>query len=88
MSPAVATLRAETRAAVSTGVFAHLVRGVQMATYERRLSPIVLADVVAYSRMIGLDEVGTLAALDRCRARSNKRTHSGRAAKRAALGTE
>jgi TolB-like protein/class 3 adenylate cyclase len=34
-----------------------------MADVERRLSAIVCADVVGYSRLMGLDETGTLAAL-------------------------
>jgi adenylate cyclase len=33
------------------------------ATNERRLAAILAADVVGYSRMIGADEVGTLARL-------------------------
>src|SRR6201986_3410344 len=34
-----------------------------MATVRRRLSAIVCADVVGYSRLMGTDEVGTLTAL-------------------------
>ena len=33
---------------------------------ERRLIAILAADVVAYSRLMGRDEVGTLAALKKC----------------------
>jgi adenylate cyclase len=35
---------------------------------ERRLTAILAADVVAYSRLMGLDEAGTLAALKSIRA--------------------
>jgi len=35
---------------------------------QRRLSAILAADVVGYSRLMGLDEVGTLARLKSCRA--------------------
>ena len=35
---------------------------------QRRLAAIVVADVVGYSRMMGVDETGTLAALRRHRA--------------------
>ena len=34
-----------------------------MAREERRLAAIVSADVVSYSRLMGVDETGTLAAL-------------------------
>ena len=34
---------------------------------ERRLAAILAADVVSYSRMMGADEEGTLAALKTCR---------------------
>jgi len=34
-----------------------------MADVQRRLSAIVCADVVGYSRLMGADEAGTLAAL-------------------------
>jgi adenylate cyclase len=34
---------------------------------ERRLSAILAADVVGYSRLMGVDEEGTLAALKKCR---------------------
>jgi TolB-like protein/Tfp pilus assembly protein PilF len=37
------------------------------ARVERRLAAILAADVAAYSRLMGLDEEGTLAALKRCR---------------------
>ena len=33
---------------------------------ERRLAAILAADVAGYSRLIGADEEGTLAALGRC----------------------
>jgi adenylate cyclase len=35
---------------------------------ERRLAAILAADVVGYSRLMGADEVGTLAELKRIRA--------------------
>lgn len=35
------------------------------ALLERRLTAILAADVVGYSRLMGADEAGTLAALDR-----------------------
>ena len=34
---------------------------------ERRLTAILAADVVGYSRLMGEDEVGTLARLKTCR---------------------
>ena len=34
---------------------------------QRRLADIVFADVVAYSRLMGADEAGTLAALEQWR---------------------
>jgi class 3 adenylate cyclase len=34
---------------------------------ERRLAAILAADVVGYSRLMGEDEVGTLARLQNCR---------------------
>ena len=37
------------------------------ATMERRLTAILAADVVGYSRLMGEDEVGTLARLKTCR---------------------
>ena len=37
------------------------------APVERRLAAILAADVVGYSRLMGVDEVGTLRALQACR---------------------
>ena len=37
------------------------------ARVERRLAAILAADVAGYSRLMGLDEEGTLAALKACR---------------------
>ena len=37
------------------------------ARVERRLAAILAADVAGYSRLMGADEVGTLAALKACR---------------------
>ena len=38
-----------------------------MTREQRRLAAIVAADVVGYSRLMGVDESGTLAALKSCR---------------------
>ena len=51
---------------------------------ERRLSAIVAADVVGYSRMMGANEAGTLEALKAARAEivdSRIATHQGRLVK-------
>ena len=37
------------------------------ARVERRLAAILAADIAGYSRLMGADEVGTLAALKACR---------------------
>jgi adenylate cyclase len=37
------------------------------ARVERRLAAILAADVAGYSRLMGIDEEGTLAALKMCR---------------------
>ena len=37
------------------------------ARVERRLAAILMADVAGYSRLMGADEEGTLAALKACR---------------------
>src|SRR5215208_8305849 len=37
------------------------------APVERRLAAILAADIVGYSRLMGVDEVGTLRALRACR---------------------
>jgi hypothetical protein len=55
-----------------------------MATEERRLAAIVLADVVGYSRLMGRDESGTLAALKSARSEvidPKVAVHSGRLVK-------
>jgi TolB-like protein/class 3 adenylate cyclase/Flp pilus assembly protein TadD len=56
---------------------------VQPSRVERRLSAILAADVVGYSRLMGLDEVGTLNVLRGHRAVSNALVakHSGRIVK-------
>ncbi len=42
-------------------------------TEQRRLAAILVADVVGYSRLMGSDEVGTLAQLEALRRRSSSR---------------
>jgi adenylate cyclase len=37
------------------------------ARVEWRLAAVLAADIVGYSRLMGVDEEGTLAALKRCR---------------------
>ncbi len=52
---------------------------------ERRLAAILAADVVGYSRLMGKDEMGTLAALKACEAEMIDPTvgnHNGRIFKR------
>lgn len=48
---------------------------------ERRLTAILAADVVGYSRLMGLDEAGTLAGLKSVRADPVDRAASGRTVK-------
>ena len=47
---------------------------------ERRLTAILAADVVGYSRLMGADEEGTLSALNTCRRYVDERigSHGGR----------
>ncbi len=51
-----------------------------MSSIERKLTTILAADVVSFSRMMGKDEVATLAALKSCRAiiDDSVRAHHGR----------
>ncbi len=59
-------------------------RHVTESRLQRRLAAIAFADVVGYSRMMGADEAGTLAALTGIRARivePTVREHSGRIVK-------
>ncbi len=51
-----------------------------MSSIERKLTTILAADVVSFSRMMGEDEVGTLAALKSCRAiiEGSVQAHHGR----------
>ena len=47
------------------------------ARVERRLAAILAADVAGYSRLMGVDEEGTLAALKALPARSHRSQNCG-----------
>ena len=56
-----------------SGYVAQSFQQLEPVPMERRLTAILAADVVGYSRLMGLDEAGTLAALKAHRARAHRR---------------